>query len=61
MDKKEQFMKTYVNLPLAAREEVIVVIEDEPLTWKAAKLEIENDTPKGNEILRILTGLKILP
>ena len=61
MDKKAQFMNIYANLPLATREGVIVVIENEPLTWKVAKLEVENDTPKGKEILRILAGLKILP
>ena len=61
MDKKAQFMKIYANLPLGSREDIIVVLQGEPLTWKSAKLEIENDTPKSIEILQILTGLKILP
>ena len=61
MDKKTQFLKVYANLPLGTREEIIVVVDGEPLTWKAAKLEVEQDTPKGKEILDILISLKILP
>lgn len=61
MDKKTQFLKIYANLPLGMRDEIVVVVGNEPLTWNAAKLEIEQDTPKGKEILKILTSLKILP
>lgn len=60
MDKKSQFLKVYANLPLTAREEIVVVVKNEPFTWQAAKLEIEQDTPLGKEILEILFGLKIL-
>lgn len=61
MDKKSQFLKTYASLPLGARDEIVAVVEGEPLTWKAAKLEIEQDTPKGKQVLETLTSLKILP
>ncbi len=61
MDKKTQFLKIYANLPLGMRDEIVVVVDNEPLTWNAARLEIEQDTPKGKEILKILTNLKILP
>lgn len=61
MDKKTQFLKIYANLPLGMRSEIVVVAGNEPLTWNSAKLEIEQDTPKGKEILKILTDLKILP
>lgn len=60
MDKKAQFLKVYANLPLGAREEIIVVVNGEPLSWKSAKLEVEQDTPKGKEIIDTLTKLKIL-
>ena len=60
MDKRVQFLKIYANLPLGTREDIIVVINNEPLTWKAAKLEVEQDTPKSKEILEILTNLGIL-
>lgn len=61
MDKRIQFLKIYANLPLGMRDEIVVVAKNEPLTWNAARLEIEQNTPKGKEILKILTSLKILP
>jgi len=60
MDKKAQFLKVYANLPLGTREEIIAVVDGEPLTWQAAKLEVEQDTPKGKEIIDTLISLKIL-
>lgn len=60
MDKKEKFLKIYANLPLGSREEIIVVVGNEPLTWNSARLEIEHDTDKGKEILELLSKLKIL-
>ena len=61
MDKKTQFLKIYANLPLGMRDEIVVVVGSEPLTWNAARLEIEQNTPKSEEIIKILTDLKILP
>jgi hypothetical protein len=61
MDHKAPFLRVYANLPQASREEIVVVVGNEPYTWKSAKLEVENDTPIGREILEILANLKILP
>jgi hypothetical protein len=60
MDWKAHFLKTYANLPQAAREEIIAVVNQEPYSWQAAKLEVEHDTPIGKEILALLVKLKIL-
>ena len=60
MDKKARFLQIYANLPLNQRNEIVVVIDDEPLTWNAVKIEIENDTPKGKEILEKLVKMEIL-
>lgn len=60
MNKKTRFLQIYANLPLNQRNEIIVVVDDEPLTWNAARIEIENDTPKGKEILEKLAKMKIL-
>jgi hypothetical protein len=62
MDKRIQFLKTYANLPLPLRDEIVVVIDSEPLTWNAAKLEVEQEplTKKAKQILDILESLKIL-
>jgi hypothetical protein len=59
-DLSLKFLKIYANLPLAAREEVIVVIGDEPMSWNALRIEVENNTPKGLEGLTILSRLKII-
>ena len=60
MDKKTQFLKVYANLPQAARQEIVAVVDNEPYTWQAAKLEVEQDTPIGGKILELLEKLKIL-
>ena len=60
MDRKTIFLKKYANLPLALRDEIIVIVEDKPLTWNAAYIEINNDTDKSKEILDKLFELEIL-
>jgi len=60
MELKERFYKVYNNLPLGVRDEVILVVNDEPITWKVAKLEIDNDTPLTKEILEKLASLEII-
>jgi len=57
---KSQFIKKYANLPIGVREDIVIVIDGEPLTWKAAKLEIEQETKKGKGILQELVILKLL-
>jgi hypothetical protein len=59
-DKKQLFLKVYANLPQSSRDEVIVVVEGEPYTWKSARLEIENDTQLGDKIIGILVELGII-
>jgi len=60
MELKTRFYKVYSNLPLGVRDEVILVVGDEPITWRVAKLEIDNDTPVSKEILEKLANLKII-
>ena len=60
MKKKEQFLKIYANLPLGVRKEIILVIENEPISWNAAYIEIINDTDPGESILKKLIKLKII-
>ncbi|MEK7127097.1 MAG: hypothetical protein AAB838_00035 [Patescibacteria group bacterium] len=57
---KDQFYKVYNNLPLPVREEVILVVKDEPITWKIARLEIDNDTKLSKELLEKLNDLKFI-
>ena len=57
---KEKFLKAYVNLPPPEREQVIVIIDNEPYSWNAAHNEIENNTKLGKKILKKLEALEIL-
>ncbi|MBI2552417.1 hypothetical protein HYW17_03920 [Candidatus Uhrbacteria bacterium] len=60
MDRKTQFLKVYANLPQGTREEIVAVVKNEPYTWQSARLEVEQETPIGKEILELLEKLKIL-
>ena len=67
---RERFLRAYANIPLNARQEIIVVLEEEepitkqtikkPITWDVAYLEVKNDTPRGVEILEKLEKLKLI-
>jgi len=60
MNFRAKFLRIYANLPLNQRNEIVVVVDDEPMTWNAARVEIENDTEKGKEILQKLVDLQII-
>ena len=60
MDPKAQFSKIYANLPLNQRSEIIAVVDDEPFSWNSARIEIDNNTEKGQEILKKLLNMKLL-
>jgi len=64
MDKKERFYKIYNNLPLSLRDEIILVINvndhKEPITWRVAKLYIDEETKLGEDILGKLERLRII-
>ena len=60
MDKKQKFYKVYSNLPINLREEIVVIINNEPITWQVARLEIDGETKLGEEILNKLEELRII-
>lgn len=57
---KEKFLKVYSNLPLGVREEIILVIDDSPITWNVAFIEVNSDTEKSKMILEKLAQLEII-
>jgi len=63
-ESRENFLRAYVNLPLNAREEIILVLKEkdvrQPITWQVAYLEIKNNTPRSKEILEKLEELEII-
>ncbi|MBI5635417.1 hypothetical protein HY993_00445 [Candidatus Micrarchaeota archaeon] len=60
MDLKASFLKIYANIPLAFRDEIIVLLDNKPLTWNAAYVEVVNGTRVSQDILRKLNELKII-
>ncbi len=59
-DDVARFLKIYNNLPLEERKQVVLVLENEPISWEVARNEIIHNTKKGNEILQKLIGLNII-
>jgi hypothetical protein len=58
LGKRERFLKTYANLPVGLRNEIIYVLPDNrPLTWNAAFIEVDNKTELGLKILDKLDEL----
>lgn len=60
MTPKDKFYQVYANIPLNLREEVILVIDDEPISWKVAKLEIDGETGLSKKILEKLEALRVI-
>jgi hypothetical protein len=60
MTLKDRFYKTYGNLPLVTRDEIILVINGEGISWKVAKLYVDNDAPLAKSILEKLAGLGVI-
>lgn len=60
MNLKERFYKVYNNLPLNLRNDVMLVVNDEPITWKVARLEIDNNTKLSKTILKKLAKLQFI-
>ena len=61
---KNTFFKFYANLPLNLRRDVVLDLGEDgggPITWEVAYREINNNTEKGEEILRKLIELKFIP
>ena len=60
-ESKDKFIRLYSNLPLNVRQEVVLVMEDnEPITWNIAYKEIQADTKLGNIILSKLENLDFI-
>lgn len=60
VDLRTRFLRTYANLPLAVRNEIAVVIENDAISWNALKIEVENNTVIGKKATEILDRLNFL-
>lgn len=59
-NRRERFLRVYANLPLNTRKEIILVLEEGPITWEVAYFEVKNNTEKGKKILEKLDELKLI-
>ena len=60
VDKRETFLRAFSNLPLQSRKEIILVLEEGPITWEVAYLEVRNNTEKSKVILNKLEALRLI-
>lgn len=59
-DARERFLKVYANIPLNVREEIILVLDEKPITWNAAYVEVKNDTGNSKRILEALVKMELI-
>lgn len=52
-----RFMKVYSDIPINIRKEIIVLMDDEPISWNVACIEIRKETKPGEKILNKLISL----
>lgn len=59
-ENEDRFIKVYSNIPINLRREIILVIDDNPVSWNAAYVEIKNRTKLGERILKKLIELEFI-
>ncbi|KKU14409.1 MAG: hypothetical protein UX21_C0020G0014 [Microgenomates group bacterium GW2011_GWC2_45_8] len=57
---KQRFYSTYNKIPLGVRDEPILVIEDDSISWRIARIEIDTETQLSKIILKKLDALKLI-
>ncbi len=58
---RESFLKTYANIPINLRNDVIIVLEGVgSISWNVAYLEIKNNTEISKRILEELRQLELI-
>lgn len=57
---KSRFYKTFADLPLGVRNEIVLVLNGQPMTWNVIKLEVDVDSKLSKEALKLMSELKLL-
>jgi len=55
-----RFFTVYDNIPIKSRKELILMIDDQPISWEVAYSEIKNKTKLGARILEWLIKLELV-
>ena len=57
---KAKFLKLFASVPLPLRNEIIAMVDNQPVSWSAAYGEIKSDTDKAQVILTHLKQISLL-
>jgi len=57
---KAKFLKLFANVPLPLRDEIIALVDNQPISWTAAYGEIAHDATKSEVILTHLKQIGLL-
>ena len=55
-----KFLRVYSNLPDKLRNQIVVVIDDKPMTWNAVYFEINGETELGKRAFQKLLEMGII-
>jgi hypothetical protein len=55
-----RFLKVYANLPARLRDQIVIVIDDTPMTWNAVYLELRGESELGKRILDKLIKMEVI-
>jgi len=55
-----KFFRVYANLPIPLRNEIVAVVDGEPMTFHVIKLELENKTEMGYQALQNMIDMEII-
>ena len=57
---RAKFLRTFAKVPISLRDEIVAVVDDEPVNWSTANVEVKGKTKKGDQILMLMNGLGLL-
>lgn len=55
-----RFLNVYANLPPRLKNQIVVVVDDEPMTWNAVYLELKEESEIGKKALKALIEMEII-
>lgn len=55
-----RFLNVYANLPAKIKNQIVVVIDDQPMTWNAVHFELSQETELGKRALKQLIEMEII-
>ena len=59
-DLRGRFYKTFANLPLGVRDEIVFSLDGQPVTWNVVKLEVDANSDLSKKILKSLEEMGLI-